>query len=391
MSSGAAAAAAPTPGVGRVVLESEDELRSTWEHRFWVGSTTLLCAAAVQQGLSRVHDTTGAAEAVVAALAAYWLSDFGTGIYHWIGEGGTGVRGVRGRGAIRGFKWTHGPACTPRTHPPARPLCTRLPVDNYGDGDTPVLGSQIVAFQGHHVRPWTITEREFCNNVHKVFKPALPVAALLLGAAALGAPIWLDVWAPGMTLLACMSQQFHAWSHMKKSELHPVVAALQVRRGGRGGGRGRAGRARAGLCIAQPACMHASQPAPAPPPSPPPLPLQDAGVLISRKAHGAHHKAPFEGNYCIVSGWWNPVLDGDGSGAFACPPPARDGPASPPATARLIAHAHPRVSTPRTPTPPDADNSFFRRLERLVHAATGLETRCWHEPAYELLERETAD
>ena len=43
-------------------------------------------------------------------------------------------------------------------------------------------------------------------------------------------------------------------------------------------------------------------------------PLQDAGVLISRKAHGAHHKAPFEGNYCIVSGWWNPILDGDGSG-----------------------------------------------------------------------------
>ncbi len=37
--------------------------------------------------------------------------------------------------------------------------------------------------------------------------------------------------------------------------------------------------------------------------------VQDAGVLVSRRAHGAHHRAPFEGNYCIVSGIWNPVLD----------------------------------------------------------------------------------
>ena len=32
-------------------------------------------------------------------------------------------------------------------------------------------------------------------------------------------------------------------------------------------------------------------------------------MLVSRRAHGAHHRAPFEGNYCIVSGIWNPILD----------------------------------------------------------------------------------
>jgi hypothetical protein len=37
-----------------------------------------------------------------------------------------------------------------------------------GDGNTPVLGKQIAAFQGHHQRPWTITQREFANNVHQV-------------------------------------------------------------------------------------------------------------------------------------------------------------------------------------------------------------------------------
>lgn len=77
--------------------------------------------------------------------------------------------------------------------------------------------------------PWTITEREFCNNMHKLFRPAVPFAgALLLGAAA-GAPAWWDVWSSSFLFLCCMSQQLHAWSHMKKSELHPAVVALQVR------------------------------------------------------------------------------------------------------------------------------------------------------------------
>lgn len=62
---------------------------------------------------------------------------------------------------------------------------------------------------------------------------------------------------------------------------------------------------------------------------------------MSRRAHGAHHRAPFEGNYCIVSGVWNPILDAGGS--------------------------------------PDG---FFRRLERFVAARTGVEPRCWHEPDY---------
>ena len=70
------------------------------------------------------------------------------------------------------------------------------------------------------------------------------------------------------------------------------------------------------------------------------LPL-GAGVLVARRAQGAHHRAPFEGNYCIVSGFWNPILDARGS-----------------------------------------ESSFFRRLERAIHARTGVEPRCWREPAY---------
>jgi hypothetical protein len=53
-------------------------------------------------------------------------------------------------------------------------------VDNYGDGSTPIVGAQIAAFQGHHQRPWTITEREFCNNLHKV-RSLLHSEALFVG------------------------------------------------------------------------------------------------------------------------------------------------------------------------------------------------------------------
>lgn len=72
------------PGTsGRIVLEGEDELRSTWEHRLWVGATTGLLAGTFANGLSHVTGPADAAWAAGAAFLAYVLSDLGTGIYHW--------------------------------------------------------------------------------------------------------------------------------------------------------------------------------------------------------------------------------------------------------------------------------------------------------------------
>lgn len=246
----------PAKATGRVVLERPEELKSTLQHRLWVGCTSALLAGVLGSGLAQVHDLSSAAAAGVAALAAYISADFASAVYHWA-------------------------------------------VDNYGDGNTPLVGRQIAAFQGHHQRPWTITEREFCNNVHLVFKPALFVAAPLLLAAP-HTPLAWNVWASTATLLVCLSQQFHAWSHMKKSELPAAVVALQ-----------------------------------------------DAGLLIGRKEHGAHHKAPFVAKYSIVSGWVNPWLDG------ACP-----------------------------------EKSAWRRLELFILARTGVEPRCWYEPDYSWQEQE---
>ena len=59
--------------------------------------------------------------------------------------------------------------------------------------------------------------------------PAAPFGALcLLGSA--WTPAWLDIFLASTTSLICLSQQFHAWAHMKKSRLHPAVIALQVRK-----------------------------------------------------------------------------------------------------------------------------------------------------------------
>ena len=59
-----------------------------------------------------------------------------------------------------------------------------------------------------------------------------------------------------------MSQEFHKWSHMTKSEVSPLINQLQAQ-----------------------------------------------GLILNRVAHANHHLAPFEGNYSIISGICNKVLD----------------------------------------------------------------------------------
>lgn len=242
------------PGSSKWVIDEGEILQSTWEHRLWTYGSMALMGAHLSVGLLQVDSPVSALQAVGVLALAYGLADVGTGIYHW-------------------------------------------GVDNYGGADTPIFGRQIAAFQGHHQKPWTITQREFCNNVHQVFKPAAFPAGLFLLLSPVLPPL-ANVFLPSFIFLVAMSQQFHAWSHMKKSELHPWVVQLQ-----------------------------------------------DANLLISRKAHGAHHLPPFEANYSIVSGWSNGPLD---------------------------------------------SINFYRGLEHLVKNMTGVEPRCWHEPDYEWKEQERA-
>jgi palmitoyl-[glycerolipid] 3-(E)-desaturase len=86
-------------------------------------------------------------------------------------------------------------------------------------------------------------------------------------------------------MLEILSQEFHKWSHMTKSQTPPWVDRLQA-----------------------------------------------TGLTIGRKPHAQHHLAPYDGNYCIISGVCNVWLDQSG---------------------------------------------FFRRLEHLVYNLNGVESNAW--------------
>ncbi|KAJ4848265.1 Fatty acid desaturase 4, chloroplastic [Turnera subulata] len=197
-------------------LPNDPTLQSTWSHRAWVAggcTTVLISLAKAAVGAANSHIWL---QPILAGYVGYILADLGSGVYHW-------------------------------------------GIDNYGDASTPVFGTQIEAFQGHHKWPWTITKREFANNLHAL---ARAITFFVL-------PLDLAVNDPVLHGFICMcsgcimfSQQFHAWAHSTKSKLPPLVVALQ-----------------------------------------------DMGLLVSRSQHGAHHRPPYNNNYCIVSGVWNEFLD----------------------------------------------------------------------------------
>ena len=236
----------------------DDSLEDEPVHFAALTAAGLLDAALLIQGASgAAHDaqlqgmgplavlSQASAETALAVALGYVFADLGTGIFHFA-------------------------------------------VDNYGDGSTPVFGNVIAAFQGHHRQPWSITIRGAANNLYPLVKPAIPFLMLF---AALPISSFNDVFLASFIAFVVLSQQFHRLSHFKRSQLSPLVVALQ-----------------------------------------------DAGLLVSITEHGAHHRVPFNRNYCIVSGIWNQPLTVAG---------------------------------------------FFPALENAIVALTGVEPRCWAEPDYD--------
>jgi hypothetical protein len=125
---------------------------------------------------------------------------------------------------------------------------------------------------------------QICNNIYKICQASTPFA--VAGLAFINNPyvlIWLATAISfiNMSQVRCRiqtpleaavqgffspdkqkhahTQELHKWSHMSPSECHPLINTLQ-----------------------------------------------DANFIIGRKPHLAHHRPPFDGNYCIVSGHCNP-------------------------------------------------------------------------------------
>lgn len=217
----------PKGKVSQVVVEG-DSLETT---PFQVGlvSTTLLSHLGFAlYSIGGIHAMNGgnvaltAVQSILVILSSWILADFGSGVLHWS-------------------------------------------VDNYGNGRTPIMGSIIAAFQGHHSAPWTITERGFCNNVYKLCIPfGIPTVAIITLLAGPSNPMTALFFAVFCTM-EIMSQEFHKWSHMTKGQTSNLINKLQ-----------------------------------------------DLGLTIGRKPHALHHTEPFEGKYCIISGICNTILDETG-------------------------------------------------------------------------------
>lgn len=212
----------PTPASTQVSTTNngprpnDPALKSTWSHRAWLASGCTTVLVSLAKSITLANDSHIWVEPILASLVGYVLADLGSGVYHW-------------------------------------------GIDNYGDSTTPLFGPQIEAFQGHHKWPWTITKRQFANNLHALARvmtfTVLPIELILNDPTLLAFVGWFS----GCIMF---SQQFHAWSHSTKSKLPKIVLALQ-----------------------------------------------DYGVLVSRSQHADHHRSPYNCNYCIVSGIWNNFLD----------------------------------------------------------------------------------
>ncbi|XP_043690662.1 fatty acid desaturase 4, chloroplastic-like [Telopea speciosissima] len=211
-------AATTTTTTTKPVGTTDPDLQSTWTHRAWVatGCTSVLVSLAKSAMAASETSATIWFEPLLASYLGYLLADLGSGIYHWA-------------------------------------------IDNYGDASTPLFGSQIEAFQGHHKFPWTITKRQFANNLYAL---ARAVAFVVIPIDLTSNDLVVHAFVGVCSGCIMFSQQFHSWAHGTKSRLPPLVVALQ-----------------------------------------------DAGVLVSRTQHAAHHRSPYNNNYCIVSGVWNEFLD----------------------------------------------------------------------------------
>jgi len=211
----------------QALLVVEDDSLETKPYQVAVVASTLTvhalfmiyCISAMLQQDSHIYTNSVAALSIL--FSSWVLADLGSGIFHWS-------------------------------------------VDNYGNGKTPILGSIIAAFQGHHTAPWTITQRGFCNNTYKLCVPFGIPSIVAISAMSHHNPMITLFFASFLTL-EVLSQEFHKWSHMTKAQVPQWVNALQ-----------------------------------------------DFGITVPRTQHALHHMAPYEGNYCIVSGVCNDILDKSG-------------------------------------------------------------------------------
>ena len=134
--------------------------------------------------------------------------------------------------------------------------------DTWGRDDFPVIGSRLlVPFRVHHINPDDFLSRHFLDTNGDVAAAALPVLVYLFFVP-LGSD-WgeaLVVFGTGLCAVGMFTNQIHQWAHMP---CPPRAVSF----------------------------------------------LQATGILLGRVDHRAHHARPYNGHYCITTGWCNRPLE----------------------------------------------------------------------------------
>ncbi|MCU1286017.1 MAG: Kua-ubiquitin conjugating enzyme hybrid localization domain protein [Acidobacteriales bacterium] len=160
--------------------------------------------------------------------------------------------------------------------------------DTWGSEQWPVIGRRFLRpFRVHHINPHDFLRRNFVDTNGDVAMGCIPLllAALLIPLNTVSGR-FLAVFIAAFCLVSLPTNQIHQWSHRPKP----------------------------------PKLVHI---------------LQASRLILGSQHHQIHHTAPHVTNYCIISGWCNPLL---------------------------------------------AYTDFFRRLERMITLLTGLQPRAEEQP-----------
>jgi ubiquitin-conjugating enzyme E2 variant len=140
--------------------------------------------------------------------------------------------------------------------------------DTWGDERTRWLGAGLIrSFRDHHHRPQAMLEHDWIEVNGEAATAAVGAFAVMaLGGPSLGLlehPSWY-AFSWSAIGVSALSNQIHQWAH---SHAPPRF----VRE------------------------------------------LQRCGLILSRRRHAPHHRAPCIDRYCITTGWMNPALDRTGA------------------------------------------------------------------------------
>lgn len=128
-------------------------------------------------------------------------------------------------------------------------------LDQYGRPDAKFFKNAIEINLAHHERPRQMVDRSYWHLTKDSYYIGLGLFLFSL--------IWGFNWEVALLLLVgAQANIVHKWAHMKRSEKNVVIHLLQK-----------------------------------------------VKILQHKRHHGHHHRKPFDSYFCVMTNFWNPILE----------------------------------------------------------------------------------